>query len=177
MGKLFNQKILKIFIVVVIFIIIAVLGYFIGGITKYYIDIQKADKSVERFQGSLEEPYKKDIYGGKTPEETWAMFLDALKKGDIELASKYFVVEKREIYQEELKNRSIAQLEKARKTWQKGNSESDNEEFYTYDVIIVPGEKIFDPLTNTFKKFPSGTYKNEIIFVQYPSGIWKIGIL
>ena len=56
------------------------------------MNVRKVDKSVERFQESLEEPYKKDTYGGKTPEETWAMYLDALKKGDIELASKYFSV-------------------------------------------------------------------------------------
>ncbi len=35
---------------------------------------------------------KADTYGGKTPEETLGMFIDALKKGDVELASKYFVL-------------------------------------------------------------------------------------
>mgnify|MGYP001562286652 CR=1 FL=1 len=56
------------------------------------MNVRKVDKSVERFQESLEEPYKKDTYGGKTPEETWAMYLDALKKGDIELAIKYYAI-------------------------------------------------------------------------------------
>lgn len=37
---------------------------------------------------------KADIYGGETPEETWALFLDALKKEDFELASKYFVAKR-----------------------------------------------------------------------------------
>lgn len=92
MKKLFIQKIVKMLIVVIIFIVIAVLGYLAGGIVKYKIDVRKVDKSVEHFQDSLEEPYKKDIYGGKTPEETWAMYIDALKKGDIEMASKYFAV-------------------------------------------------------------------------------------
>jgi hypothetical protein len=41
---------------------------------------------------------KADIYGGETPEETWAMFLDALKKEDFELASKYFVADKQADY-------------------------------------------------------------------------------
>lgn len=93
MEKLFIQKIIKILMVIIIFIVITVLGYLSGGIVKYKIDVRKVDKSVERFQNSLEEPYKKDIYGGKTPEETWAMYLDALKSGDIDLASKYFAVE------------------------------------------------------------------------------------
>ena len=34
---------------------------------------------------------KNDKYGGKTPEETYFMYLDALKKGDISLASKYYI--------------------------------------------------------------------------------------
>jgi len=33
-----------------------------------------------------------DTYGGKTPEETLNLFIEALKKEDLELASKYFVL-------------------------------------------------------------------------------------
>ncbi|OGD23966.1 hypothetical protein A2Z10_02820 [Candidatus Azambacteria bacterium RBG_16_47_10] len=90
------KKIVKIIIIAVVFLLIAVGGYIAGNLTKYGLDVRKADKAVERFQGSLEEPYKKDIYGGKTPEETWAMYIDALKKGDIDLASKYYAVRDQE---------------------------------------------------------------------------------
>src|SRR3990167_1902802 len=38
----------------------------------------------------------RDTYGGKTPQETLAMYIEAVEKGDYELASKYFVEEKRE---------------------------------------------------------------------------------
>lgn len=86
------KKIIKVIGIISIFLLIAVVGYFAGDITKYYLDVRKVDKSVERFQGSLEKPYKDDTYGGKTPEETWAMLLDALKKGDIDLASRYYRV-------------------------------------------------------------------------------------
>lgn len=34
-----------------------------------------------------------DTYGGKTPQETLDMFVDALRKEDIELASKYFLLD------------------------------------------------------------------------------------
>ena len=37
-----------------------------------------------------------DVYGGKTPQETLDMFIDALKKEDIELASKYFMLDTNE---------------------------------------------------------------------------------
>jgi len=37
-----------------------------------------------------------DTYGGETPEETLELFISALEKGDVELASKYFVLDKQE---------------------------------------------------------------------------------
>jgi len=93
------KKISKIIIIIIIFLVVAVGGYLAGGIVKYGIDIRKSDKVTENFQNALEQPFKDDVYGGKTPEETWAMYIDALKKGDIELASKYAAVDKqREIF-------------------------------------------------------------------------------
>ena len=38
----------------------------------------------------MERPYREDAYGGVTPEATYALFIAALKQGDIDLASKYF---------------------------------------------------------------------------------------
>ncbi len=49
-----------------------------------------------------EKAYSEDSYGGKTPEETYQLFLSALKKKDIELASKYFVLDKQERYKKAL---------------------------------------------------------------------------
>jgi len=46
----------------------------------------------------LAEQYKKDTYGSTTPEGTLALFIDALKKGDADLASKYFIPEKQVEY-------------------------------------------------------------------------------
>jgi len=50
----------------------------------------------EQYLKDLERRYREDPYGGSTPEETLQLFIDALKKGDIELASKYFVVEEQD---------------------------------------------------------------------------------
>ncbi len=49
-----------------------------------------------------EQKYKNDKYGGKTPEETYQMFLNALKNKDIELASKYFVLDEQDRYKQAL---------------------------------------------------------------------------
>ncbi len=53
-------------------------------------------KVTQQQQAELEDAYKKDTYGGATPEETLKLFVQALEKKDYELASKYFVVEKQQ---------------------------------------------------------------------------------
>lgn len=50
----------------------------------------------------MEEKYKNDTYGGDTPEQTLQLFIDALKAGNIDLASKYFVADKQEEWREKL---------------------------------------------------------------------------
>ena len=47
---------------------------------------RKGMSAIERY----EELMRQDTYGGKTPEETLKLFVEALKKEDIELAAKYF---------------------------------------------------------------------------------------
>ena len=44
----------------------------------------------------MKQAYAEDPYGGATPEETLKLFVDALRAGDIELASKYYIPEKQE---------------------------------------------------------------------------------
>jgi len=60
------------------------------------------NKMMMRNIAKYEQKFKDDKYGGKTPEETYTMFLEALKKKDIELASKYFALEKQEQYKKAL---------------------------------------------------------------------------
>ena len=56
-----------------------------------------------RYYELLQEAYKNDTYGGSTPEETLELFKKALEKGDIELAAKYFVIEKQKKILSDLK--------------------------------------------------------------------------
>lgn len=43
-------------------------------------------------QQQFEEAMRNDTYGGKTPEETLQLFIEALRKDDIELAFQYFIL-------------------------------------------------------------------------------------
>jgi len=57
-----------------------------------------------------EKKYEEDTYGGKTPEETLALFIAALKKGDTDLAAKYFVVDKQEEWREKLEKANLTAM-------------------------------------------------------------------
>lgn len=56
---------------------------------------------------SNEELIAADVYGGTTPEETLQLFIAALRESDMDLASKYFVLDdngKRDIWLEALQH-------------------------------------------------------------------------
>jgi len=58
----------------------------------------RALKEVEK----LKKEYAEDPYGGDTPEETLRLFIDALKKGDTDLATRFFVIDKQDEWKEDL---------------------------------------------------------------------------
>lgn len=77
--------------------LLAISGYFLYN--RYFISNARYARQIEkqyevyqqfanRYQGAL----TNDTYGGKTPEETLRLLAEALKKDDLVLASKYFVL-------------------------------------------------------------------------------------
>ncbi len=118
-------------------------------------EIQSQKKKIEQ----IEKTIKNDTYGGKTPEETLRMFIDAVEAGDYELASKYFTVEKRK--GEKLRLVNIGKQKKLKvyvdilrqlKPWRSSLNE---------DEFMMRSETDFGgPLF--------------VYFIRYPSGIWKI---
>jgi hypothetical protein len=58
--------------------------------------MQKQYEAYQKWEERYEQAMREDTYGGKTPEETLQMFIEALKKEDIELASKYFMLDTNE---------------------------------------------------------------------------------
>ncbi len=96
----------KYFFLVLVLILVAV-----GG-AGYYFWPRQADPGMLLIQ-NYERAMRADIYGGKTPEETLKMFVEALKKEDVELASKYFLLddngsrEKWVVFLDDLKQRQV----------------------------------------------------------------------
>ena len=62
------------------------------GLRFFSPEYQQEQAAMQRIK-EIEDQYKKDMYGGDTPEETIQLFIDALKKEDIDLAAKYFVID------------------------------------------------------------------------------------
>ena len=106
----------------------------------------------------LEKAYAEDTYGGETPEETLRLFIDALKKGDTDLAAKYFVLDVQpewreglaKIKEKGLLEEMVKDLEKLEKT-----KENPDEVFYvaTNEKNIVSIQLIIgkNPYSNIWK--------------------------
>src|SRR3989344_263649 len=90
-------------------------------------------RRVKKFAEELERPYREDKYGGKTPEETYDLFISALKVGNIELASKYFEPYAKDNWLETLEeykssnslNDFIKELEDTKEIWKKSDKSTE----------------------------------------------------
>jgi len=138
---------------------------------------------LKRAYDKVEEPYYTDTYGGATPEETYDLFIDALKDRDVELASKYFVLESQDNWLETLsklkENDSftlfVEEREKLISKWQRVETDDSDVVGFRYTSLIEQDtETEFEGQKITI---PAGNYTNETIFQKYPSGVWKIATL
>ncbi|OGI57609.1 hypothetical protein A3B85_03070 [Candidatus Nomurabacteria bacterium RIFCSPHIGHO2_02_FULL_37_13] len=144
-----------IFFAVVFFLIIVIDGW------NYY-DQWKGEKRIDELAQELrrldKEDYERkaaDKIGGKTPQETLDLFIQAVENGDYELASKYFVVEKQEKWEKDLEEVGIAKK---------------------LNTLLDPLKKVI--YSNKGYSFDKKEYNihNPILvsFILYPSGNWKI---
>src|SRR3989344_4072391 len=78
-------------IVLIVLGLYVVFRVFVGSdlYTKEKLQAQK--EAYDSFVNNYETVMRTDVYGGKTPEETLSLFIEALKTDDIELATKYFM--------------------------------------------------------------------------------------
>jgi hypothetical protein len=89
---------------IVVFILAILAAFVIWGMLNSGPWLRRLQdwRAARALQSEVEKVYRNDKYGGKTPEETFDMFIAALEKGDVELASKYFVIEKQESWRQSL---------------------------------------------------------------------------
>ncbi|KKU91432.1 MAG: hypothetical protein UY23_C0001G0038 [Candidatus Jorgensenbacteria bacterium GW2011_GWA1_48_11] len=139
---------------------IALFVFIAGVILWQAYDIWKVQNqaayTVQALKNYEEDQYRKalaDTYGGKTPQETLQMYIEAVEKGDYELASKYFILD----YQDkELKSLKSSPPENIRNVLNLLNQTILNKGSYSWD-----GKEfgIREPLSADFKLYPSGIWK------------------
>jgi len=155
MKGLFNQHFWK--FLVGFFAIMVVGFFFLVWANDYHIGSEQ--KSAEQYLKDLKRAYDEDTYGGKTPEETLSLFISALKKGDTDLAAKYFIPEKQDEWRES--------LEKIRK--------SNQLEIMVFDL---ERQKYKNSISDGQVSFSIANDSNEvaltILIGKSPNGIWKI---
>lgn len=149
---------------------------------------QRYEEALQKHNDEMRARYTADIDGGKTPEETIELFITALKAGDIEQASKYYVLEKQEEELVHLKNDILGKygdLQKSidfyaevkEKGVKKCNEKGDGCVFeYEYirtetstTTAVVSGQ-------NLILVSPAGSKGRKLIDVglNHFSGVWKI---
>jgi len=118
-------------------------------------------------QEELDEYYRKvdelkasDTYGGKTPEETLRMYIDALKAGDMELASKYFRLEDQEKELGELVVLKEEDILKYTDLLKRSYLSKYNDIFKSHELRVVIGE-IEASVLKIIKIEQSGLWKLE----------------
>jgi hypothetical protein len=145
-------------------------GYFVWE--RYFSPQAKLNRETQKnyekyleWQKNYEKAMQEDAYGGKTPEETLKMFIEALKKEDVEMASRYFMLRE----DENINNEIINNL----------NNFKNNQKLS--DIISIVSIAKFDEKSSSedTKWF---TVKNDKGLVEYSiilklnkySGVWKI---
>ena len=117
-------------------------------------NLRRLAQQVEREQEALYQKQLADTYGGKTPQETLRLYIEAVEKGDYELASRYFVIEKQE-----------GELESFKKA--------------TNDFIDEYNDLLNQAARNKGNYTTDGNYFSIdkpilVRMIKYPSGVWKI---
>lgn len=183
----------KIKIALIVFGAVVFVWYGYVGAVKYknWKWYQGMKNEAAKFEAEIADKKAKiaaDIYGGKTPQETLDMFIAAVEKGDYELASKYFVVERQEEELKSLKNSELIniknlldplkrteivnlrkQLEQMYDKETKQYNFTESKEDYVNRLYDIWG---YDKIAYMETKIDG--YDFSVSFIKYPSNLWKI---
>ena len=164
-----------------------ILAVFVGyPLAKYAYESYTAKKMISNYfkwEEEYKESLKNDTFGGQTPKETYEMFVETLKKGDILEVAKYYYRDEDRIsaykrFDKMQKDGSLANWIAELPDWSKMKEveywDPDGKEFNyerfrekeeIIDDLLIKGEKIILPI---------GKYNRAIIFkISKSANIWK----
>ncbi|MFH1612065.1 MAG: hypothetical protein ABH887_02250 [bacterium] len=172
-----------------IWLIVIVVLFCVGQATWSIGSIHYLKWRLEQVDQAWADFFKNDTYGGETPQETYAMFIEALSNGDTELASKYFYWKYQEDYRikfDELKNKGeLEQYIDDFPQWAEMKvGEHWNEDVRRYEIKTMSEKSFNIKLPNgqggyIDQEFPPGEYISFSINFKLNnfSKVWKIDSL
>jgi len=185
-----NKKILKVLKstgVIILAVFIFYTAAEIGFRVKDWLDLKKADKEAQNFNEAVLKMFKEDTFGGKTPEETFNLFVDALKNEDIDLAIKYIVldIERRQNYWDEFNEKKqkgeLKAYAEAFPKWEEFEQVKDDYNDWEkratveHGVEIKESRKVYDQVLKIETIIQPGVYTDySIILIKNINNIWKI---
>ena len=100
--------------------------------------LQEMQQAYKAYQEKVLAELKADTYGGKTPEETLRLFVEALEKGDYDLASRYVIYNERDAFIRDVHNPLAKDgINRLIRAYRYGTiSVKDNDGYYEF--IITP---------------------------------------
>ncbi len=142
------------------FLLIIGAALLVWAATVYLSPQAREARDTQKYLEELQAQYKNDTYGGATPEETLALFIAALEKEDIELASKYFLPEDREEITKRLEGEyqvdgNFGHTVIGLKSLEKTGGEGKNTAFF----VITNRENVVT---------------SQVVLDKNPNGVWKI---
>ena len=165
-------------------IILVLVGYPLVRDTYYSYKVNRTFKNYQEFETQYFEALRNDTYGGETPQETYEMFIDTLKKGDILNAAKYYYRDEDKIsvykrFQKKQEEDVLEQWLNDLPNWSELTEidywDPDGKSF-EYERYRKEEKTIENPLKKgEFITIPAGRYKGDIIFlINKSANIWKI---
>lgn len=152
-----------------------ILGLSVAYGTSWYEKQQLAQKARKQQQdyAAYEAQYLNDTYGSTTPEGTLQLFIDALKKDDIDLAVKYFVIDDQDYQRKQLLSLSQGQMKLLAADVEMAELSQKESNFVKFEYkrklgknqVFVDGKQF--ELNSSFISQP-------IDIAKGPNNIWKI---
>ena len=181
------KKIIKFAGIFILALFVLYLGAEAGFQVKYELELRKNDKAMEKFNKAVEDMFKADIDGGKTPEETFNLFVIALKNEDVNLAVKYIVLdaERRQRYWDEFNEmKQEGKLKEYIEGWPKWEEFEQVKDSYNdwesratveHGIEVKEPRKVYDQVLKIETVIQPGIYMDySIILIKNQNNIWKI---
>src|SRR3989338_7586036 len=87
------RKMIFIFLAIVLLVMASVIVWEIYKEKQLPRKAAELQREIDQIREQERQRLMADTYGGKTPQETLRMYIEAVEKGNYELASRYFIEE------------------------------------------------------------------------------------